>query len=67
MSLCVRVLLLQVYSDEESETLLLQGGGNQVPQGLGQFTYLSDNLPVKVLDCDSIGEVKEKCLDHIYK
>lgn len=58
-------LLLQVYSDEESETLLLQS--NQNAQGLGQFTYLSDNIPVKVLDCDSIGEIKEKCLDHIYK
>lgn len=35
--------------------------------GVGQFTYLNDNIPVKVLDCDSVGEVKEKALDHIYK
>lgn len=58
----ISVTYFQVYSDEESETLLLQ---NQNP--LGQFTLLNDNIPVKVLDCDSIGEVKEKCLDHIYK
>ncbi|KAL1398190.1 hypothetical protein pipiens_002420 [Culex pipiens pipiens] len=27
----------------------------------------TENIPVKVLDCDSIGQVKEKCLDTIYK
>lgn len=27
----------------------------------------TENIPVKVLDCDSVGQVKEKCLDTIYK
>lgn len=27
----------------------------------------TENIPVKVLDCDTIGQVKEKCLDTIYR
>lgn len=27
----------------------------------------TENVPVKVLDCDTIGQVKEKCLDTIYR
>lgn len=56
----------QVYSDEESETLLLQPNHHHHLQ-MGTFTFLNDNIPVKVLDCDTIGQVKEKCLDTIYK
>lgn len=27
----------------------------------------TENVPVRVLDCDTIGQVKEKCLDTIYR
>ncbi|XP_026472464.1 plexin-A4 [Ctenocephalides felis] len=34
---------------------------------LSGFDPNNENIPVKVLDCDTISQVKEKCLDTIYR
>lgn len=33
----------------------------------GGLDHNTDNIPVKVLDCDTISQVKEKSLDTIYR
>lgn len=34
---------------------------------MGGLDINTENVPVKVLDCDTISQVKEKCLDTIYR
>lgn len=34
---------------------------------VGGLDINTENVPVKVLDCDTISQVKEKCLDTIYR
>lgn len=34
---------------------------------MGVPDHNTDNVPVKVLDCDTISQVKEKALDTIYR
>lgn len=34
---------------------------------VGSLDHNTDNVPVKVLDCDTISQVKEKSLDTIYR
>ena len=41
-------------------------GVNQPIQGQPGM-YQQEEMPIKVLDCDTIGQVKEKILDQIYK
>lgn len=48
-----------------NETILLTSSYSNTTHP--NVTMFNDNILVKVLDCDTIGQVKEKCLDTLYR
>lgn len=50
--------LMTVYASITQQPII--GNNVEIPTN-------TENVPVKVLDCDTIGQVKEKCLDTIYR
>lgn len=51
--------VMTIYASITQQQIIISNNDN-VPT-------LTENVPVKVLDCDTISQVKEKCLDTIYR
>lgn len=52
--------LMQIYASITQQPIFCNNISEMLPTN-------TENVPVKVLDCDTISQVKEKCLDTIYR
>lgn len=52
--------IMTVYASITQQPILLHTNSDFLPT-------ITENVPVRVLDCDTISQVKEKCLETIYR